>query len=107
MRYPLRQKRLRDQRMAFFFFVALAFMYLVAGLPVIAGKLASNARQAARHVLPAFVELDRNRDGYVDSSELSGYPAYASTFSRADATGDGRLSPAEFAAALRRLERAP
>lgn len=107
MRYSLRQKRLREQRSAFFFFVGAALVYLIAGLPVIAASLASSSKHAASHVLPSFATLDRNNDGYVDSSETAGLPAYASTFSRADLTGDGRLNPAEYAAARARVDRAP
>ena len=107
MRTSPRQKRLREQRSAFLFFLTFAFVYLLAGYPVVAGTLASPGRSAASHLLPPFAELDRNRDGYVDSSEAAAYPAYAGTFSWADASGDGRLSHAEFNAALNRLERAP
>ena len=106
MRTSPRQKRLREQRSAFLFFLTFAFVYLLAGYPVVAGTLASN-RPVASHLLPPFAELDRNRDGYVDSSEAAAYPAYAGTFSWADASGDGRLNLAEFNAALKRLERAP
>jgi hypothetical protein len=107
MRMSLRQKRLREQRSAFLFFLTFAFVYLVAGLPVAAGKLGPGAHAARHALLPGFAELDRNRDGYVDSSEAAAYPAYAGTFSWADADADGRLSAAEYGAALRRLERAP
>ncbi|HEX7052538.1 MAG TPA: hypothetical protein VF211_01225 [Burkholderiales bacterium] len=100
-----RQKRLREQRSAFYFFLGLAFVYLVAGYPVIAGTLAPRAAGTA--LLPPFAELDANADGYVDSSEAAAYPAYAGTFAWADASADGRLSRAEFAAALNRLGRAP
>lgn len=107
MRYSPRQKRLREQRGAYFFFVGAALVYLIAGLPVVASSLASSAKHAAQSVLPSFAALDVNHDGYVDSSETAGFPAYASIFSRADITADGRLNPAEFAAARSRLERAP
>jgi hypothetical protein len=107
MRMSLRQKRLREQRTAFLFFLTFAFVYLVAGLPIVAGTVGSSAHTASHTLLPAFAELDRNHDGYVDSSEAAGYPAYAGTFSWADADADGRLSAPEYRAALRRLERAP
>lgn len=106
MRYSPRQKRLREQRSAFLFFLTFALVYLVAAYPVVAGTLASPGRAAGR-LLPPFAQLDRNHDGYVDSSEAAAFPAYAGTFSWADESGDGRLSRGEFAAALNRLERAP
>jgi len=106
--YSLRQKRIRDQRSAFLFFLAFAFVYLVAGLPIVAGTLASDAKLASAQAgLPAFAELDRNHDGYVDSSEAAAYPVYAGIFSWADANGDGRLNAEEYRAALKRLERGP
>ena len=98
MQYSPRQKRLREQRGAYFVFLGAALVYLVAGLPIIAGSLASSAKRAAPSVLPSFAALDVNHDGYVDSSEAAGFPAYASAFGRADRNGDGRLTPAEFAA---------
>lgn len=107
MRYSPRQQRLREQRGAYFLFVGAALVYLIAGLPVVASSLASSAKHTAQSALPSFAQLDVNHDGYVDSSETAGLPAYAATFSRADVTGDGRLNPAEFAAARSRLERAP
>jgi hypothetical protein len=106
MRMSLRQKRLREQRTAFLFFVTFALVYLVAGLPIAAGTIGSDAH-AGRALLPPFAELDRNHDGYVDSSEAAAYSAYAGTFSWADADADGRLSAPEYRSALRRLERAP
>jgi hypothetical protein len=106
MRYSPRQKRLREQRSAFLFFLTFALVYLVAAYPVVAGALPSHGRTASPLLLP-FAQLDRNHDGYVDSSEAAAYPAYAGTFSWADESGDGRLSRGEFAAALNRLERAP
>ncbi len=107
MRTSPRQKRLREQRSAFLFFVTFALVYLVAGYPVAAARLALHAGTAEAHVLPRFAELDRNHDSYVDSSEAAAYPAYARTFSQADADGDGRLSPDEYGAAVQRRERAP
>ena len=106
MRYSPRQKRLREQRSAFLFFLTFALVYLLAAYPVAAGSLPSHGRTASP-LLPPFAQLDRNHDGYVDSSEAAAYPAYAGTFSWADESGDGRLSRGEFAAALNRLERAP
>lgn len=107
MRDSLRQKRLIEQRATYFFVCGAALLYLLAGLPIVAGVLTSDAQDAARRRLPSFAVLDRNRDGYVDSSEAADYPAYAATFSRADTSGDGRLDGAEFAAARKRLERSP
>jgi hypothetical protein len=106
MRMSLRQKRLREQRTAFLFFVTFALVYLVAGLPIAAGTIGSDAH-AGRALLPPFAELDRNHDGYVDSSETAGLEALASTFARADANGDGRLDRREFAQARATLERRP
>jgi EF hand domain-containing protein len=107
MQYSSRQKRLREQRSAFFLSLGAALVYLIAGLPVIAASLASSSQHAASHVLPSFATLDRNRDGYVDSSEAAGFPAYAAAFSRADRNGDGRLNAAEYAAARASVDRAP
>ena len=106
MRMSLRQKRLREQRTAFLFFVTFALVYLVAGLPIAAGTIGSDAH-AGRALLPPFAELDRNHDGYVDSSEAASFPAYSGTFAWADVDADGRLNAAEYRAASRRLARAP
>lgn len=106
MRHSPRQKRLREQRGAFFYFMTFAVVYLVAGYPVIAGKLAANVT-AAPSALPRFAQLDRNQDGYIDSSEAAAYPQFAWAFSRADVSGDGRLTQAEFARARAQLGRAP
>src|SRR5689334_25078154 len=104
MRYSLRQKRLREHRATFVFVCGAALVYLLAGLPIVAGALSSDAEEATHSRLPSFAMLDRNRDGYVDSSEAAAFSAYASVFSSADLSGDGRLDGAEFAAARRRLE---
>jgi hypothetical protein len=107
MRYSLRQKRLREQRATFWFVCGAALLYLVAGLPIVTRALSSDAEKTARSRLPSFATLDRNHDGYIDSSEAAAFPAYALVFSHADASGDGRLDGAEFAAARKRLERRP
>jgi hypothetical protein len=86
--------------------MTFAVVYLVAGYPVVAGKLAASAA-AAPSLLPRFAELDRNQDGYVDSSEAAAVPHFAWAFSRADVSGDGRLTPAEFARARAQLGRMP
>lgn len=106
MRYSPRHKRLREQRSAFLLFLMLAPVYLIAAYPVVAGSLTGHGL-AASGLVPSFAQLDRNHDGYVDSSEAAAYSAHADAFSRADRSGDGRLSPAEFAAALQWLKRSP
>ena len=103
MQVSVRQKRLREQRSAFLAFVVLALVYLLAGLPIVYRSLAVSAAYAAPQRLPAFTTLDRNHDGYVDSSEAAPWPAYAGAFAWADVNGDGRLNPAEYRAALRKL----
>lgn len=107
MRPSPRQKRLREQRSAFFTFMTFAVVYLVAGYPVVSGKLAAGATAVASSALPRFAELDRNQDGYIDSSEAAAYPQFAWAFSRADLSGDGRLTQAEFARARAQLGRLP
>ena len=107
MQISLRQKRLREQRSAFLAFMVLALVYLLAGLPIVYRSLAVNAAYATPLHMPAFATLDRNHDGYVDSSEAASFPAYSGTFAWADVDADGRLNAAEYRAASRRLARAP
>lgn len=107
MQISLRQKRLREQRSAFLAFMVLALVYLLAGLPIVYRSLAVSAAYVAPRGLPAFAMLDRNHDGYVDSSEAAPWPAYAGAFAWADVNGDGRLDPAEYRAAMNRLARSP
>jgi hypothetical protein len=40
MQHSLRQQRLREQRTAFFLFCGMAVLYLIVGLPLVAGALA-------------------------------------------------------------------
>ena len=103
MQISLRQKRLREQRSAFLAFMILALVYLLAGLPIVYRGLALQAAHAMPRGLPTFATLDRNHDGYVDSSEAAAWSAYSGAFARADLNGDGRLSPAEYRAAMNRL----
>lgn len=107
MQISLRQKRLREQRSAFLVFMILALVYLLAGLPIVYRGLALHAAHASSQRVPAFATLDRNHDGYVDSSEAASWSAYSGAFARADLDGDGRLTPAEYRAAVTRLARAP
>lgn len=107
MQISVRQKRLREQRSAFLAFMVVALVYLLAGLPIVYRSLAADAAYAAPHGLPVFAMLDRNHDGYVDSSEAASWPGYAGAFAWADVNGDGRLSPAEYRAALSKLARTP
>ena len=87
--------------------MTFAVIYLLAGYPVVSGKLAAGATAAAASPLPGFSQLDRNGDGYIDSSEAAAYPQFAWAFSRADVSGDGRLTQAEFARARVQLGRMP
>lgn len=87
--------------------MVLALVYLLAGLPIVYRSLALSAAHGAGQDLPAFAALDRNHDGYVDSSEAASFPAYAGAFAWADVNADGRLSRAEYRAALTKLSRAP
>ena len=107
MQISLRQKRLREKRSAFLAFMILALVYLLAGLPIVYRSLALHAAHATAHAVPAFTTLDRNHDGYVDSSEAAAWSGYSGAFARADLNGDGRLTPAEYRAAMNRLARAP
>ena len=107
MQISLRQKRLREQRSAFLAFMVLALVYLLAGLPIVYRSLALNAVYASSHGLPAFATLDRNHDGYVDSSEAASWSAYSGAFAWADVNGDGRLTRAEYRAAVNKLARTP
>lgn len=106
MPYTLRQQRLRSQRNAFLEFLGAMFVALMAALPIVVAGL-SGGRITAPQVLRgiSFAELDRNHDGYVDSSETAGLDALASTFAQADGNGDGRLDRHEFARAMAALER--
>ncbi|MEO8671586.1 MAG: hypothetical protein ABI411_09760 [Tahibacter sp.] len=48
--------------------------------------------------LASMVQLDANRDNFVDKSEIPvGSPITSSKFARYDANSDGKLSPEEFA----------
>lgn len=108
MPYTLRQERLRHQRNTFLEFLGAIFVLLMAALPIVVAGLSGGritAPEALRSI--TFAELDRNHDGYVDSSETAGLEALASTFARADANGDGRLDRHEFARARATLERRP
>lgn len=46
----------------------------------------------------AFAALDANRDGYIDRDEAGEAPDVFADFDRIDRDGDGRISPAEWAA---------
>lgn len=105
MPYTLRQERLRHQRNAFLEFLGAMFVAIMAALPIVVAGL-SGGRITAPEALRglSFAELDRNHDGFVDSSETAGLEALASTFARADRNGDGRLDRHEFAQAHATLE---
>ena len=45
---------------------------------------------------PTFEELDKNHDGYIDSSEAAALPGLIGTLDTADRDNDGRLDRAEF-----------
>jgi Ca2+-binding EF-hand superfamily protein len=105
--YILRDERLRERRWsAYLVFLGAMFLALVAALPILAATVSARGGQAAA-VVPNFDVLDRNRDGYVDSSETAALAALAGTFARADRNRDGRLDRAEFETARRRLEGRP
>jgi hypothetical protein len=46
----------------------------------------------------AFAALDANRDGHIDRDEAGEFPGVLADFDRIDRDGDGRISPAEWAA---------
>lgn len=46
-------------------------------------------------VAPAFVALDKNKDGYLSKAEMAKHPM-AAHFGMMDANKDGKLSPREF-----------
>jgi hypothetical protein len=106
MPYMLRQERLRGQRNAFLVFLGAIFVSLMAALPIVVAGLSGGRITAPPEALRglSFAALDRNHDGYVDSSETAGLEALASTFAEADTNGDGRLDRREFARAQARLE---
>jgi hypothetical protein len=106
MPYTLRQGRLRSQRNAFLVFLGAIFVTLMAALPIVVAGLSGGRITAPPEALRglSFAALDRNHDGYVDSSETAGLEALASTFAAADSNGDGRLDRREFARAQARLE---
>jgi hypothetical protein len=98
--YTLRQERLRTERNAFLVFLGAMLVLAMAAAPLVVAGLSGGritATQALRGI--TFAELDRNRDGYVDSSETAGLEALVGTFARADRNGDGRLDRQEFAQA--------
>jgi hypothetical protein len=108
MPYTLRQERLREQRNAFLVFLGAIFVSVMAALPIVVAGLSGGqitAPEALRGL--SFAELDRNHDGFVDSSETAGLDALASTFTRADRNADGRLDRTEFARARATLAHKP
>lgn len=52
---------------------------------------------------PAFSQLDKNKDGYVDNKEAMASPELSKTFKQADTDKNNKLSPGEFKAALKPL----
>ncbi|HEY6820518.1 MAG TPA: hypothetical protein VI321_00740 [Burkholderiales bacterium] len=63
------------------------------------------ARQApiARSPYRTFEQLDRNRDGGLDKSEVAPIPGLSALFERADRNEDGLLDRTEYARALNTL----
>jgi hypothetical protein len=64
--------------------------------------LSAGAAQAADPApvkTPSFSELDTNHDGYIDRKEASASLEVSGWLESADKDKDGKLSPAEFAAA--------
>jgi len=103
-----RQERLRDQRSAFLLFLGAVFVSLMAALPLLTLSLARDGVAAPQALRPlSFAGLDRNHDGFVDSSETAGLAALSGIFAAADGNGDGRLDRREFARAHAALERRP
>jgi Ca2+-binding EF-hand superfamily protein len=79
----------------------LDFKALAAGL----ATAAVFAFAAHAHPSDEFRSLDRNGDGFLSKSEVSGIEGYEAAFNQADEDHDGRLSPAEFVKALAILDR--
>ena len=105
MLYTLREQRLRERRWSIYLlFIGAMLLALIAALPILAASVSVKRATGAYSVLPGFAALDRNQDGYVDSSETAALPALAGAFVRADRNHDGRLDRAEFESARARLE---
>jgi EF hand len=73
--------------------------------PDAAATASAGATTAAAEPSPIFRRLDRNNDGYLDDSELTGDAASRWNWIASDRDGDGRFSPGEFAPVNPRTQR--
>ena len=80
--------------------IALAIATLSASVIAAGPRPAGSAAPAGGR----FAELDRNRDGALDRSEVAAMPRLAERFERVDRNGDQRLEPAELRKAARLAE---
>lgn len=75
--------------------LAATALMLTCNLALAEGTQAGNT--------PAFSQLDKNKDGYVDNKEAMASPELSKTFKQADTDKNNKLSPGEFKAALKPL----
>jgi len=53
---------------------------------------------------PQFNDVDKNKDGYISQDEAKSVPEIMKLFATVDADRDGKLSPAEYANAMKELQ---
>jgi hypothetical protein len=109
-------QRLRRQRTAFLVYLGACFVALMAALPIVTAqteqqqlkkqeaKAPPSAAAGASAEQPAFEQVDRNKDGFVDKSEAGAVPGLSANFERADRSRDGKLDPEEFLRGLQILQ---
>ena len=73
-------------------------------LPTIATVTLLIGAAAAAAEEPTFSAVDKNRDGYISRDEASMAPDVLKLFATVDANHDDRLSPTEYAAAVKELQ---
>ena len=85
--------------------VATLGMFATAGFAQSPSMPATPANQPAAKIVPpsktetpdsAFKKLDPGTKGYVSKEDAAQVPGFDAAFQRADANGDGKLSPSEF-----------
>ena len=117
------KQNLRRERTLFLLFLGACFVALMAALPIVTAQQtqrkdiqkpdiqkpsaaggSSAASPAASDPHPDFDQADRNKDGFVDTSEAGVVPGLSANFERADRSRDGKLDREEFAKGLQILQ---